>query len=93
MASQPAPAGPRFVRIEEGGLEGEICYPDHPFLAGIRLSISLDPIGEDGDGDVLFLVKAEESDKDVYVRISRDWLLEDGDVFAAGKQLFRFKSG
>jgi len=81
------------VRIEEGGLEGEICYPDHPFLAGIRLSISLDPIGEDGDGDVLFLVKAEESDKDVYVRISRDWLLEDGDVFAAGKQLFRFKSG
>ena len=93
MESHPHPAGPRFIRIEEGGYEGETLFPDDPVFEGIRLSISLDPVGDDGDGDVAFLVEADESDRDVFVRISRGWPLEDGDVFAAGKQVFRFRSG
>jgi len=93
LASQPNPAGPRFVRIDEEGVESATHFLDDPIFAGIRLSISLQAAGEDSDGEVSFLMKVDESDKDVFVRISREWPLQDGDVFAAGKQVFRFRSG
>lgn len=89
-----AASGPRFVRVLEGSLEGDTLFPDDPLFAGIQLSISIEPAQSPSQrGDVRLLLEGTGSRGRFFVRIDETWPLAHGDVFAAGKQLFRFERG
>lgn len=99
-------AGPQLVRILEGGVEGErilvpgrevvvgrtkgdLVYPEDGLLSGTHASF--EP-ASDGDRERL-RVRDRGSRNGVLLRLRSDWPLRFGDVFSAGRQVFRFEAG
>lgn len=96
-------AVPRLVRILEGGdtgesyalvrpstvvgrERGEITFPGDVLLSSVHATI----VREQGDGGVI-RIRDEGSRNGVFLRIRGEWILDEGDVFTAGRQVFRFE--
>ena len=98
-------AGPRLVRLIEGGREGE-SYPltgDRTEIGRTRgdllfpqdglmssLHASIQAIERPGALHPVYVIKDQGSRNGVFVRIHGDRPVLFGDVFAAGKQVFQF---
>lgn len=98
-----APPRPRLVRILPDRSEGEsyplaerrlflgrsrgdAVFPEDRLMSGLHASVRIT-----GNGPVRALIRDEGSRNGVFVRIREPRPLSDGDTFAAGSQLFRFR--
>ena len=95
-------AVPRLVRIMEGGgtaesytltrqrtvigrEQGDLVFPDDVLLSSVHAVVVRDPDGS------TFRAKDEGSRNGIFLRIRASWPLSEGDVFTAGRQVFRFE--
>jgi pSer/pThr/pTyr-binding forkhead associated (FHA) protein len=95
-------ANPRLVRILEGGETGEswalsrprtvigreqgdLVFPDDVLLSAVHAAVLRDPDGS------TFRARDEGSRNGIFLRIRQPWPLGEGDVFTAGRQVFRFE--
>ncbi|HUG39982.1 MAG TPA: FHA domain-containing protein [Longimicrobiales bacterium] len=97
---------PRLVRLLEGGAEaeripvprsgltvgrtrGDLVFPEDALVSGAHASFAPAPGSMPGAPRVT--VTDLGSRNGVFVRIREDWRLRPGDVFSAGRQVFRFE--
>jgi DNA-binding SARP family transcriptional activator/pSer/pThr/pTyr-binding forkhead associated (FHA) protein len=73
----------------------DISFPDDLLLSPLHARISIrsmaDTSGPGADEDFLTTVEDLSGSGGVYRQIHDEWRLRDGDVFAAGQQVFRFE--
>lgn len=74
------------ARTVIGREEGEICFPDDHLLSGAHASLEL----REAEHGTTHVVRDEESRNGVFLRVRDFWPLEKGDIFTAGRQVFRF---
>lgn len=95
---------PRLVRIVSGGREaeayplteertrigrddGEIRFPDDLLLSSLHATVTM----KSAPGGAAFSIRDERSRNGVFLRLRSPWTLSPGDVFTAGRQVFRFE--
>lgn len=107
VGAEPAAAGdPSLVRLLDGGAEaeriplppsgvtvgrtrGDVLFPHDQLLSGAHASFVPAPTSTPSAPRVT--VADQGSRNGVFVRIREDWRLRPGDVFSAGRQVFRFE--
>ena len=67
--------------------EGDICFPDDGLLSGVHASI----VRHDAEHGPTHVVRDEGSRNGVFLRVRDLWPLQEGDIFTAGRQVFRFE--
>jgi pSer/pThr/pTyr-binding forkhead associated (FHA) protein len=76
-----------------GRTRGDLVYPDDPLLSGMHGAFEAAPGGGSGGNGPHVRVEDRGSRNGVLLRIRSDWPLRFGDVFAVGRQVFRFEAG
>ena len=74
-------------RTEIGRTSGELTVPEDDRLSDPLAAITR----EESGGETVFRIHDEESAEGVFLRIRSGWPLAEGDVFTAGRQVFRFE--
>ena len=69
--------------------EGDICFPDDGLLSGVHASV----VRREAEHGSTHVVRDEGSRNGVFLRVRDLWPLQEGDVFTAGRQVFRFEGG
>ena len=85
---------PGSTRI--GRTRGDVCFPDDRLMADEHAEVTAQPSGKGTSGSSpdqppVVTVEALSDSGTVFLRIHEEHLLKDGDVFAAGRQVFRFE--
>lgn len=81
-----------------GREKGDLVFPEDPKLSGRHATFVVELVsGRDEEDypmqprDCVYRVRDEGSTNGVFRRISNDWPLSHGDMFAVGQQVFRFE--
>lgn len=67
--------------------QGDICFPEDGLLSGRHASVTR----REGEHGPTYVVRDEGSRNGVFIRVRDLWPLQNGDVFTAGRQVFRFE--